>query len=152
MSDNHTNTTSGFDGWEVISSYTRGDAIADGTLVDAGPMAKEAGWRIPVALTCGAWADCVQWSEDDTKRKGCGQDETGRLWDVVWMAQVAVRAHIKRCEGNPLARAGHCRMLVYRIPREGAKIEPEPVELRIIVDHSGDNGELVATILQLGED
>lgn len=142
----------GFDGWEIISSYSRADAIADGTLVDAGPMAKEAGWRIPVALTCGAWADCVTWTEEDTKRKGCGQDETGRLWDVLWMAQVFVRAHIRRCENNPLANAGNCEMQVYRIPREGNKNEPESVVLRIIVDHSGDSGELVATILQLGED
>ena len=43
-------------------------------------------------------------------------------------------------------------MQVYRIPREGDRIEPESVVLRIIVDYSGDDGELVATILQLGED
>lgn len=146
------NTYHGPEDWEIISVYTRADAIADGTLVDAGPLAQEAGWRVPVALTAAVWADCVQWSDEDTRRKGCGQDETGRLWDVVWMAQVFVRAHIARCESNPLANATNCRMQVYRIPREGDRIEPESVVLRVIVDHSGDDGALVATILQLGED
>ena len=40
---------------EVISTYTRAQAIEDGVLVDAGPMAKEAGFNWPVVLT----ATCV---------------------------------------------------------------------------------------------
>ena len=31
---------------EVISTYTRGQAIEDGVLVDAAPMAKEVGLRL----------------------------------------------------------------------------------------------------------
>ena len=34
-----------------IHTYTRAQALADGVLVDAGPLAKEAGFRWPVALT-----------------------------------------------------------------------------------------------------
>ena len=36
---------------KVISVYTRAQALADGVLIDAGPMAREAGFRWPVAIT-----------------------------------------------------------------------------------------------------
>ena len=54
----------------VISTYTRAQAIEDGVLIDAGAMAREAGFKWPVALTTAAWADCVAWSEDDSKTTG----------------------------------------------------------------------------------
>jgi hypothetical protein len=44
---------------EVISTYTRAQAIEDGVLVDAGSIALEAGFTGPVALTSAVWADCV---------------------------------------------------------------------------------------------
>ena len=53
----------------VISTYTRAQAIEDGVLVDAGSMAKEAGFNWPVALTAAAWADCVAWTEDDNRQQ-----------------------------------------------------------------------------------
>ena len=43
----------------VIFSYTRAQAIADGVLIDATELAKEAGFRIPVAVTAGVWGECV---------------------------------------------------------------------------------------------
>src|SRR4051794_4558851 len=36
---------------EVIFAYTRADALADGVLIDVTDTAKEAGFRIPVAVT-----------------------------------------------------------------------------------------------------
>ncbi len=75
---------------DLISSYTRAQAIADGVLVDVTETAKEAGFRCPVALTRAAWADCVAWSEADTRRQ-VPQDEAGRLWDVLWMARNQIR-------------------------------------------------------------
>ena len=36
----------------VISTYTRAQAIEDGVLVDVGSTAQEAGFKWPVALTC----------------------------------------------------------------------------------------------------
>ena len=42
----------------VISTYSRAQALEDGVLVDAGPLAKEAGFRWPVAITAAAWEDC----------------------------------------------------------------------------------------------
>lgn len=66
---------------DVISTYTRAEALADGELVDVTERAKELGFRYPVALTRGAWAECVAWT-----RGGGWQDESGRLADVLWMA------------------------------------------------------------------
>ena len=70
---------------EVISTYTRTQAIKDGVLIDAGSMAQEAGFKWPVAVTPAAWADCVAWSEDDSDKQA-HQDESGRLWDVLFSA------------------------------------------------------------------
>ena len=50
-------------------------AIADGVLIDATELAKEAGFRIPVAVTAGVWAECVA-----VPAGVADQDETGRLW------------------------------------------------------------------------
>ena len=54
---------------EVISAYSRGQALEDGVLVDAGSMAKEAGFRWPVAITAAAWEDCVAWTDADSGRQ-----------------------------------------------------------------------------------
>ena len=77
---------------EVISTYTRAQAIADGVLVDAGSMAKEAGYRWPVALTTAAWRDCVAWTDADSEAQ-VHQDPSGRLWDVLFMGAYAIRTH-----------------------------------------------------------
>ncbi len=69
----------------VIFSYTRAQAIADGVLVDVSKLASEAGFRFPVAVTAGVWAECVAVPEGLT----C-QDETGRLWDVLMMLRHAI--------------------------------------------------------------
>ena len=73
--------------WPVISSYSRAEAIADGTLIAVPEkIAGEASWSCPVALTRAAWEDCVAWDATDNDRKGTLQSEDGRLWDVLWMA------------------------------------------------------------------
>lgn len=72
-------------GFEVIARYTRAQAIADGTLVDASAAGREAGFVFPVALSAGAWADAVAWDEGNL----AVQDEAGRLWDVLSMARHA---------------------------------------------------------------
>ena len=72
---------------DVIYAYTRAQAIADGVLVDVTDTAREAGIKFPTALTCAVWADYVEVPEE---LKG-HQDESGRLWDLLWMMSVAVR-------------------------------------------------------------
>ena len=70
---------------DVIYAYTRAQAIADGVLVDVTELAREAGFKIPVAVTAGVWAECVAVPDGVT----C-QDETGRLWDVLNLLRHAI--------------------------------------------------------------
>ncbi|MBI4313132.1 MAG: hypothetical protein HY681_15355 [Chloroflexi bacterium] len=77
-----------FEGTEVVSVYTRAEAIADGMLVDVTGMAREAGFKLHTVVTRTVWERCVQVPE---ALKGQGQDEQGRLWDVLWMASLAAR-------------------------------------------------------------
>jgi hypothetical protein len=71
---------------EVIYSYTRKQAVADGEQVDVSTVATEAGIRFPVFLTRAVFEAYV------TVPPGVsGQDEAGRLWDVVWMLRFAIR-------------------------------------------------------------
>ena len=51
---------------EVISTYSRAQAIEDGVLVDAGDMARQAGFRFHIAITPAAWSDCVVWTDADS--------------------------------------------------------------------------------------
>src|SRR5260370_28216806 len=72
----------------VIFSYTRAQGIEDGVLVDCTKLAREAGFKCPVALTRAAWDLCVALSPT---AKAAGNDEMGRLWDILWMAAIASR-------------------------------------------------------------
>ena len=73
----------------VLSVYTRAQAIEDGFLVDVSETAREAGFTIPVAVTRSVWDRIVALPDG---YQGF-QDESGRLWDVLWMAHYyAVRA------------------------------------------------------------
>jgi hypothetical protein len=71
---------------EIIYAYTRKQAIADGVQVDISTTAQEAGIRFPVFITRTAFDAYVTVPPDVT-----GQDEAGRLWDVVWMLRFAIR-------------------------------------------------------------
>jgi hypothetical protein len=126
----------------VISTYTRAQAIEDGVLVDVGSTSQEAGFKWPVALTVGAWADCVAWTEDDSRQQ-IYQDESGRLWDVLYMASHAIRTS-KRSGDRLLFQ-------LYRVPRDGQSTEAVLVTLKLIVG-PGDTGEPVITILLSNED
>jgi hypothetical protein len=77
----------------MIFAYSRAQAIADGVLVDAGEMAKEAGFRIPVALTRTVWDQYVAVPQGVE-----GQDERGRLWDVLVMLRFAISRDRSRSE------------------------------------------------------
>jgi hypothetical protein len=70
---------------DVIFAYTRKQAIEDGMLIDVTETAKEAGFRLSVALTHTVWADYVA-VPDGVE----GQDEAGRLWDVLWMCRFGI--------------------------------------------------------------
>ena len=73
----------------VIFAYTRAQAIEDGILVDVSQTARQAGFKIPVAVTRTVWSRLVALPEGYLGY----QDERGRLWDLLWMAHhYALRA------------------------------------------------------------
>ena len=127
---------------DIISTYTRAQAIEDGVLIDVSPTAKEAGFEWPVAMTAGAWADCVAWSDTDSQAQ-IYQDQSGRLWDVIFMAFQAIS----------LSRETGDRLLfrLYRVPRDGHSTDAELTTLKLIVG-PGDSGEPVITIMLVDED
>ena len=127
---------------EVISTYSRAQALEDGVLVDTGEMATEAGFRIPVALTAAVWSDCVAWTDADSADQ-VHQDPSGRLWDVLFMAHHAIRS--SRSNGDQLM------FQLSRVPRDGTSTEAAITTLKLIVG-PGDQGEPVVTILQPTED
>ena len=69
----------------VIYAYTRAQAVADGVQVDVTKTAQEAGIKFPMFLTRAVWDAYVAMLPDVA-----GQDESGRLWDVVWMTRFAI--------------------------------------------------------------
>ena len=71
---------------EIIYAYTRAQATADGVQVDVSSVASEAGIRFPVFITRTAFDAYVTVPPNVS-----GQDEAGRLWDVVWMLRFAIR-------------------------------------------------------------
>jgi hypothetical protein len=127
---------------DIISTYTRAQAIEDGVLIDISSTAKEAGFEWPIAMTAGAWADCVAWSDTDSQAQ-VYQDQSGRLWDVIFMAFQAIS----------LSRETGDRLLfrLYRVPRDGHSTDAELTTLKLIVG-PGDSGEPVITILLANED
>lgn len=126
-----------FSGAEIISVYTRAQALSDGVLIDVTDTAGEAGFRVSVALTAAVWADCVAW---DHEHEQAPQDEPGRLWDVLVMAAHAARFN----KGDSRAP-----FYVLRIPSQGQRAEPVQLVAHI---GPGDDGEPVITIMQPGED
>ena len=124
----------------VICSYSRAQAIADGVLVDVSAMAREAGFSVPVAMTSAAWADYVEWSDQDSNRQ-VHQDESGRLWDVLWMSHLAARH----------AHEGIVAVRLYRLPRGGRGRMPRMTTLYMHIG-PGDAGEAVITLMCTCED
>ncbi|TAA36381.1 hypothetical protein EAT51_19970 [Pseudoxanthomonas winnipegensis] len=127
---------------DLIHSHTRADMLADGDLVDVSTVAREAGFKIPVAVSRAVWEDCIAWSDADTRRKGVPQDESGRLWDVVYMARVFAA---RNAQGNRAA------FPVYRVPRSGRGQRPRLVTLYLHLGHD-DDGAPAMTIMQPRED
>jgi hypothetical protein len=70
----------------VIYTHTRTQAVADGFQVEVTKTALEAGIRFPVFLTRTVF-DAYVIVPDGVE----GQDEAGRLWDIVWMLRFAIR-------------------------------------------------------------
>jgi hypothetical protein len=125
-----------FEDFELIHKYSRADALRDGELIDVSETAREAGFRYPVALTRAVWERCVTVPEGVI-----GQDEAGRLWDVVWMLHLAIR---KAKDGAEVRFALHVRN------SNRAGVLPL-VSLKALCG-PGDQGEPVITVMMPDED
>lgn len=130
------------DDFPMLFSYTRAQALPDGVLIDAGAMARQAGFTVPVALTSGVWGECVAWDEKDNARGAAEQSEAGRLWDVLYMAGHAARLH----RGSKLSRVP---FVVVRVPKGGRRAERAELMLHI---GPGDTREAVITVMLPNED
>jgi hypothetical protein len=94
--------------FQIVYTYTRSQAIADGFQIEVTKVAEEAGIRFPVFLTRGVWDKYVALPNDTPAQ---GQDDlvprsgpktwgthieaglgsqSGRLWDIVWMLRFAI--------------------------------------------------------------
>lgn len=71
---------------EVIHTYSRQQAIEDGTLIDVTETAREVGFKYPVALTWAVWCRYVCVPDGVL-----AQDEVARLWDLLWMTKMAIQ-------------------------------------------------------------
>jgi hypothetical protein len=72
---------------EVISRYTRENAIADGVLVDVTEQAKETGILLPTVVT-----DHLHHVLEEIPTQSVGQDWRGRLHDVLWMTFLKLKS------------------------------------------------------------
>ncbi|MDE0147912.1 MAG: hypothetical protein OXM58_06035 [Rhodospirillaceae bacterium] len=121
----------------VVSVYTRAEAIEDGILVDVTETAREAGFRIPVAVTRSVWDRLVALPQGYLGF----QDESGRLWDVLWMARFyALRA----------SNSDRVRMCVLvRDIRKDLRDSHRPPRRHfpIVAIGAGDRGEPVITVM-----
>lgn len=120
---------------EVISEYSRSEALDDGVLIDLTKLAKEAGFRVPVAITSAAWADCIA---VDAIEEQAGQDETGRTWDVL---------NVLRCAAKDRPNGNEVPFKVSVFDGERSKT----VDLKSICG-PGDDGAPVLTIMLPNED
>jgi len=120
---------------EVISRYSRKQAIEDGVLIDVTQMAKELGIVIPTAITQNLWSS---WVEVPEGLEGL-QDEKGRLWDVLYMFSIAARRAITESR------------LTYSVLFQTKERKMKTVHLDAVCG-PGDQGEPVITIMLPGDD
>ena len=123
---------------EVIYAYTREQAIADGVLIDVSKMAKEAGIKFPVAVTSAVWHEYIV---PDKAMVEFGQDENGRLWDVLWMF---------RC--NALRNSSDLMFFEVYFFMDGDGVPKKELVTLKAACGPGDNGEPVITIMKPDED
>lgn len=126
----------GFSGFnELISVYTRAQAIEDGVLIDVTETAKEKGFKIQVAVTSNLWNSWIEPSAEAQKYK---QEAIGRLWDVLTMFRQAIGA-------------GKMNFVKFTVLFADAPNKRHYVELWGKI-HGGDQGEPVITIMLPGDD
>lgn len=119
----------------VVDTYSRAQALEDGVLVDLTDWAREAGFRIPVAVTQAVWALLVPSRALEAE----GEDVAGRAWDLFSVLRDAARLASGSDE-------------IHFSPLFALKVgkKPERVELSAKCD-PGFHGGPVITVMLKGE-
>lgn len=120
---------------EVLFSYTRQQAIKDGVLVDVSEIAKEMGYKFPVAVTSAVWQGLIVPPPDVEHF----QDVSGRLWDTLWMLRHAIKS------------GGDGSSVEFSVLYEMGPRDRQRVTLKSICG-PGDNAEPVITVMFPEED
>jgi hypothetical protein len=148
--------------FEVISTYSRAQAIEDGVLVDCGQppfneLNRRAGIKVHVAMTVEVFHSYVHpvggcFPVKTTQQGDCwelpqqsshlppGQTITGRYWDIVWMLRLAMRHQLEES----------CVFFdVHVVPNSGGN--PETAKLKCVVGPD-DEGDVCLTIMLPDQD
>ena len=136
---------------EPISVYTRAQALEDGVLVNefeldgktvsVEHLAREAGIRLPVALTAGLFEDVCK----IPPRFQGWQDVTGRLWDVIYMSRRQMNAVVVHMLKNRLVTFTQRYQLIMHVGRKTY------YTVKMVVS-PGDDGQPCVTLMRDGED
>ena len=127
-----------FEGHNIIFSYTRAMAIADGVLHDVSETAKDCGFRIPVAVTDTIWG---RWVSVDNRPEllEVGQSTEARLRDLLMVLWFRIKTLPREARTNRLTFT-----VRFLVDPEGEIVE----EAVLTADCGpGDEGEPVITVL-----
>ncbi len=124
------------DDFELIYSYSRAQAIADGVLIDVTAQARDTGFKLHSVVSDNLFNGYIV---PPKGLEGEGQSVEGRLHDVLWMVLVAAR---KQSEGSYV----ETDVLFLMAPGRQEKVKV------VAVVGPGDEGEPVLTIMLPGDD
>ena len=134
---------------KLIFAYPRAQALADGVLMDVTEMAREAGFEHPTAVTHEVWSRYVVVPLGAT-----GQDEEGRLWDILWMLGGALMRELSTRSERHHAQNDFAEtpsIVHYQLAVRNGDDRLEQVTLKAVCG-PGDGGEPVITIMCPHED
>jgi len=117
---------------DLIFSYSRKQAIADGVLIDITDLAREADIKIPIAITSSLYNTYI-------KTTMPSQDETGRLWDLISIFVLSAMY----CGDNTL--------FFFEVSFQMTETEYKTPRLKAVIG-PGDTAEAVITIMLEDED
>ena len=121
----------------IIYAYTRTQAIDDGFQVEVSTTAREAGIRFPVFLTRRVYDTYVTVPPNVSF-----QNESGRLWDIVWMLRFAITK----------SRTGSDRIPFTLLVRNNNRAPKKVTLMAICGAHDIDNPHPAITVMMPDED
>lgn len=122
---------------DLIYSYTRAQALADGVLIDVCDFAREAGFKLPVAVSDTLYHGYLTPPLELAKE---GQSLDGRLWDTLSVLRYAIKS-----------ASATDRLSFTVLFAQASDATPVSVDL-LAVCGPGDSGEPVITIMLPSDD